>query len=424
MRDSQFVGPRLFTLIGDEFAGRPALSNPGGASMSVTRTSNRSRTDDAVRTDSHTYGRAARGMLLASTYLVALVTLSAGFGVAVPRLSKGGGGPIVWLGVAALAAGATAALWSVWRLLRGMRRRQWWVALPALLVAAYLALWTVGQGVAASFPAHPALGSRTPSHVGLPHESITLRTADGVNLAGWWVPSENGAAVVLLHGAGSTRTAVLDQAAVLGSHGYGVLLLDARGHGASGGRGMDFGWYGERDAAAALDFLTGRPGVAADRIGVLGLSMGGEVAIGIAGIDSRVHAVIAEGATNRVASDKAYLAAYGWRGDIQRGIDWGTYAIADLLSAAPKPAPLRDSVISTQADGTPTPMLLITAGKVDTERLAAERLRRAAPDAVEVWTVPGAGHTAGLRTRPAEWQQRVLDFLATTLAVAPSPPGP
>ena len=47
------------------------------------------------------------------------------------------------------------------------------------------------------------------------------------------------------------RSAVLDQAAVLARHGYGVLLYDARGMGRSGGRAMNFGWYGDRDLAAA-----------------------------------------------------------------------------------------------------------------------------------------------------------------------------
>jgi pimeloyl-ACP methyl ester carboxylesterase len=229
------------------------------------------------------------------------------------------------------------------------------------------------------------------------------------------VPSRNGASVVLLHGAGSPRTAVLDQASTLGAHGYGVLLLDARGHGNSAGRGMDFGWYGERDVAAALDFVAGRPGVASDRIGVVGLSMGGEVAIGAAGSDPRVRTVVAEGATNRVAADKGYLAAYGVRGQIQRGIDWATYAVAGLLTAAPQPPPLRESAADAQSDGTPTPMLLITAGNVDTERLAATYIEQAAPEAVEIWTVPGSGHTGGLRTDPEEWERRVVGFLAASL---------
>ena len=58
-----------------------------------------------------------------------------------------------------------------------------------------------------------------------------------MTLAGWYAPSRNGAAVVLLHGAGSTRSNVLDEAVVLAEHGYGVLMLDARGHGESAGRG-------------------------------------------------------------------------------------------------------------------------------------------------------------------------------------------
>ena len=277
-----------------------------------------------------------RVVLLAVCSLAAPVVRSAAVGVTVPRLAEDAGAT-AWPGGLGVALGAGAALWSAWRLLRAVRRPWWVVALPALLVAAYAVLWTVGQGVAASYPAHPADGSRTPSDVGLRFEPATVPTADGADLAAWWVPSGNGAAVVLLHGAGSTRTAVLDQAAVLGSHGYGVLLLDARGHGDSGGRGMDLGWYGEHDVAAALDFLAIRPEVAADRVGVVGLSMGGEEAIG-------------------------------------------------------------------------------AAGEVDTERLAAQRLQEAAPDVVEVWTVPGAGHTQGLRTRPDAWERRVVGFLDEALA--------
>lgn len=41
------------------------------------------------------------------------------------------------------------------------------------------------------------------------------RTAGGLKLAGWWIPSRNHAAVVLLHGSGSTREDVLEHAKVL-----------------------------------------------------------------------------------------------------------------------------------------------------------------------------------------------------------------
>jgi hypothetical protein len=146
------------------------------------------------------------------------------------------------------------------------------------------------------------------------------------------------------------------------------------------------------------------------------MSMGGEEAIGAAGADPRVHAVVAEGATNRVAADKGYLvAAYGFRGRLQQGIDRLTYGVAALLTDAPQPRSLRDSVAATTTDGTPTPVLLITAGDIDTEAQAASYIDQAAPDAVAVWTVPGAGHTEGLSADPGEWEQRVVGFLDAAL---------
>src|SRR3546814_3253189 len=82
---------------------------------------------------------------------------------------------------------------------------------------------------------------------------------------------------------------------------------------------MEFGWYGEQDIRAAFDLLTARDDVDPDRIGVVGLSMGGEEAIGAAGDDARIRAVVAEGATGRTAEDKAWLAEeYGVAGVIQR----------------------------------------------------------------------------------------------------------
>ncbi len=58
--------------------------------------------------------------------------------------------------------------------------------------------------------------------------------------------------MLLLPGAGSTRTRVIGQGAVLARHGYGALLLDTGGHGLSAGHAMDFGWWGERDISAAV----------------------------------------------------------------------------------------------------------------------------------------------------------------------------
>lgn len=244
-------------------------------------------------------------------------------------------------------------------------------------------------------------------------EPVEFETEDGVSLAGWYVTSRNGAAVVLRHGAGrSTAGSVVAHADVLAHHGYGVLLTDARGHGESGGRAMDWGWFGERDTAAAVSYLTTRDDVDPDRIGVVGMSMGGEEAIGAIGADDRIAAAVAEGATVRTAGDNAWLGdVYGWRGSLQRGIDELRFGLTELLTDAPRPSTLAAAARAAA----PRPILLIVAERVDDEAHAAAHIRRAAPDSVHVWTVPGAGHTDGLEVAPGEWTRRVTEFLDDAL---------
>src|SRR5262245_26780526 len=55
------------------------------------------------------------------------------------------------------------------------------------------------------------------------------------DVAAWWVPPRNGAAVVLAHGSFGTRASMLAEARALGKAGFGVLLFDWPGHGESGG---------------------------------------------------------------------------------------------------------------------------------------------------------------------------------------------
>jgi pimeloyl-ACP methyl ester carboxylesterase len=257
---------------------------------------------------------------------------------------------------------------------------------------------------------HPA--GQTPAAHGLAARVVEFAAADGVRLSAWWVPGSSGAAVVLLHGAGETRAATLPQAEVLAGAGYGVLLVDARGHGSSGGRGMELGWYGDTDVVAAVDFLAAQDGVDDDRIGLLGLSMGGEEALGAAAADGRIRAVVAEGATARTAEDKDAWLPGGVPGAVQRGLDVLTYGLVDLLTPASPPPPLADAVAAAEG----VSFLLITAATMPDEERAAAVLRERAPDRVQVWTVPDAAHTHALAAAPEEWAERVTGFLDGALA--------
>lgn len=279
---------------------------------------------------------------------------------------------------------------------------------PIGLIVAYLVGFPIVMAVYATHPPRASLGSSTPADRGIvEYRDVEFPASDGVRLSGWYVPTRNGAAVAVLHGSGSTRTAVLGQAAVLARHGYGVLLFDARGMGQSRGRAMNRGWYGDRDVIGALDFLEAQAGVDAARLGALGESMGGEEAVGAMAVDARLRAVVAEGATNRVASDLSWLSdEYGLRGYVQEGLNHVTDALTNVLTPAAPPRTLRSAVRA----GAPRPVLLITAGRVADERLAARHIAAASPASVSAWDVPGASHTGGLRTAAGEWERRVVSF--------------
>lgn len=341
-----------------------------------------------------------------------LVFLPVGIGIGLPHLAKAGAHPLTVAGLLALAGGLLLLVAGGATLVRASQR--WlrpFVGLGHLLLAGLAAL-TLGQAVAATNVPRTDVGADTPADRGLTFSDVEFRTADGVLLSGWYVPSRSGAAVVLLHGAGSTRSGVLEHAAVLGRAGYGVVLFDARGHGRSAGRAMDFGWYGDADIAAAVTFLQAQPDVDDERIAAVGMSMGGEEAIGAAAGDPRIKAVVAEGATNRGAGDKAWLSdEYGLRGALQEGIDRLVYGAADLLAAASPPVTLHEAV----AASAPRPFLLIAGGAMPDEPRAGRYIQSGSPATVELWEVAGAGHTDGLRTDPTGWERRVMSFLGRAI---------
>jgi uncharacterized protein len=346
--------------------------------------------------------------------IAGLLATAVGVGIALPHVTKVGFTAVSLPGLACLAAGLVLVAGGTGTLLRATR--PWWriPIVVGLLVAAYAVVFILGVAVAATNVPRTAVDLDTPRAHGLAYEDVTFSTADDVALSGWYVPSRNGAAVVLLHGAGSTRSAVLAHAVVLADDGFGVLLYDARGHGRSQGRAMDFGWYGDLDVAAAVDFVAGQAGVEPGRLAALGLSMGGEEALGAAASDPRVRAVVAEGATTRVAGDKAWLSdLHGVRGWVQEQLDRAMYATADVLTAASPPIRLQDAVARTS----PRPILLITAGAVPDERHAATHIQAGSPATVQVWTASGAGHTRSLAVHPAEWEDRVVSFLEHALGL-------
>jgi alpha-beta hydrolase superfamily lysophospholipase len=121
--------------------------------------------------------------------------------------------------------------------------------------------------------------------------AVSFRASDGVTLSAAWTPPPNPApAVLLVHSLSRTRQDWDSAAEALTSAGFGVLAVDLRGHGASGGT------YGSLqsmllDVQAALAWLKTRHEVDASRIGIGGMHFGATLAVLAAGSDPSVRSI-------------------------------------------------------------------------------------------------------------------------------------
>ena len=320
------------------------------------------------------------------------------------------------LGAAASVAGVILVI-AGWKLsLAGIARR--WlrttVAIVATLLIAQFLLLPAGIALDVTNRPRPTGSSRTPADVGLRFQDVRIRGAGGTLLSAWWIAPENGAAIVLLPGSGSTRHAVLDHAALVARHGYGALLLDWRGHGESEGRSMEFGWGAETDVSAAVSFALGRPGVTRG-VAVLGLSLGGEVGLAATALDPRIEAAVVEGISARSWADARLEPDPHPVGYVNQ---WLTFVLVDVLAPEPRPLPLIDLVTRIQA-----PVLMIS-GAPSNEQKIDPVYAAAAPDVITLWPLPDSPHTQALGTHPAEYEHRVISVFDGALlgngAVAPN----
>jgi dienelactone hydrolase len=251
----------------------------------------------------------------------------------------------------------------------------------------------------ASIGAHVARAEVPPARLGAPHEDVTLRTADGLDLRGWYVPSRNRAAVVVFPGRSGTQR----QARMLIRHGYGVLLLDRRGEGGSEGDPDAWGWDFDEDLRAGLAFLRDRPDVDRARIGGLGLSVGGEMLLETAARTPGFAAVVAEGAGARTAGEEIDDVS-GYH-KVEAALSYGT---RDLVNAVLQDRRPPQNLLELIPRIAPTPVFFIHAGADDAGHRTPDYFR-AAGRPKQIWEARG-GHTEGIVAQPAEYERRVTGF--------------
>lgn len=248
--------------------------------------------------------------------------------------------------------------------------------------------------------------TQTPADYQMSYETLELETQDGYRLAAWYIPSQNRSAVIMTHTYKGDRTVMLKRAQMLARHGYGILLLDLRTHGESEGELITFGLQEVQDIAAAYLYLLTRPEVDANKIGALGCSMGGTVALLSAAQNRGIKAVVSEStyATLQDAIPSA-IANVGLPPVLFAPIvEWFAERIGDFDAS-------KVSAMDHIREISPRPVLLMQGGKdlvVIPE--SGQQLYEAAGEPCQLWFDDDISHASFADEKPEEYEQRVVDF--------------
>ena len=363
----------------------------------------------------------ALSMLGAGVRLLLVVALPAlAIGAISHRLSRpSAAGVALLLGVLAVGAGLIArsdllivarvlyllaGISRGWGVNRGRRRRRaWGNRLLAVVAAVFVGFFVVFPTLFVVDLLAKPRAAIDQAALGLPHARVTFPADDGIRLSGWYVPSRNGAAIVLVHGGGGDRQGTILHARMLANAGYGVLLYDARGRGDSAGHENAAGWQWDRDVRGAVSFLTSR-GI--DRIGLLGLSTGAEAVVTEAASDKRVGAVVADGLQARTAADASHL-PFGDRISIEPSFLVAGIEIR-LARGETQPRPLID-VVHEVARTRRLLLIATIAFEREIDRVYTRRTK------AQLWELPASAHTKGLLDHPVMYARRVLSVFNQAL---------
>lgn len=251
------------------------------------------------------------------------------------------------------------------------------------------------------------------SRLGIKFREVRFASADGLTLAGWWIPamasegelspdaSRHARETVLIcHGFWGGKAGPLPLARFYLGAGYNVLLFDFRATGQSEGNLCTFGALEQLDVLGAVDYLQHNQPQASRRIVGLGLGTGGAALLGAAADRSpqgRAIAAVAVVGCYDDLSDLTHemaataflppLSTVVWKvglplGSLETGIDLETFRPADAVGQIwPRPVMVVHGTDDTAVpfslgqrlfDAASMPKRFLWLGDADADQTAAD----------------------------------------------------
>jgi dipeptidyl aminopeptidase/acylaminoacyl peptidase len=303
-------------------------------------------------------------------------------------------------------------------------------SLPISYVVASALVWDKLTKVSGACPA--AWATNDPTHFSEPGfdttpyqmpapEDVTIPSRDaGIHISGWWVPGGDPAApaVVVVHGHTACKrdADVLLPAGMLHRAGTSVLLIDLRDHGESTDEDGRYAGGTEeyRDVLGAWDWLRTVRSVPAERIGLLGISLGAATVLIASGEEPGVAATW---------EDSSYAdIGVAIRAELDRNgyptlLESGGVTMARLISGDD----LRSRSPLLAVSKLTGRRLFVTHGTAD-DRLSVEyaydliAAAEAAGVDVESWIVPDAGHSGAMWVAHDQYERKLVDFFDGALS--------
>lgn len=247
-------------------------------------------------------------------------------------------------------------------------------------------------------------------------ERLEIPSFDGTPISALFLPSRNGVTILMLHGFFGGRVYELETARMLQEHGFGAVLVDLRGRGQSGGDWITFGRDDVRDLSAVLDYVIEKHDVDPARIGAIGPSHGGAMAILLAAADERVKAVIADSPYDAI--NAATLATFT---QLPFPLPWLTTRFIELRLGMNLQSTSPLTVIGSIS---PRAVFIIEAGADDVLATdSGRRLYEAASEPKHFRHEPGMGHAEFRYAQPLQFEQDVVNFFSQHLLDAKEIPG-
>ena len=180
------------------------------------------------------------------------------------------------------------------------------IQIVALLLITYLAFAAVLYVMQPRFLYSPERDvSSTPAELGLDFEDVVFKSADGLDLSGWYIPAKNPKFTILFcHGNGGNMAHRLDSISIFHDLGLNCFIFDYRGYGDSMGKPGEEGTY--TDAMAAYKWLTEEKKIHNEDIIIFGRSLGGSIAAQLAGRVEAGALIVESAFTSFVDMGKEY----------------------------------------------------------------------------------------------------------------------